>query len=436
MSESPQTSAPDGAAGQNDFDHFCDFLFTAMIVAPKDLRAQLKLDELSFRHVAPHVLVSSKDVFLYRILDEIQKAGVSHDSWCDRMEQADKLDIPDEQMKRVIHEALSDDQSFRARKLVECLVDLICFSQTDDDIYYRDFFLLQELSEYVGAQRDREEFFAFKSANSAYAIERLAEHIRHLEKSGLDPARRWYLSKPAALCQTWMTKGFKFASFRQRYKMATKHCLPNEAVILGKSYIHAYGMSKNVHFTAGDTSSQFNDDEVRRGVDRVGLLCLSLITRCQIAMNVVPDGINRNLRQMHDSNTEAPKQLIEKMKAENMRSGDFAWAKGYLAEVIESRKSQYGFRSYHVKFIDERPIAAIADDWLASGEARLFLDSTTAEDFGQKMVLASHFSEQDRGKLSSLLQTNRAEALRIVARTLWHTQFNRSPQNKASTPHQ
>src|ERR1035441_10735908 len=62
-------------------------------------------------------------------------------------------------------------------------------------------------------------------------------------------------------------------------------------------------MSKDVHFTPHDTSSSFDEEQVFRGVDRVGLLILALIIRCQLLLGCVPEGVNKRYREIDRKST-------------------------------------------------------------------------------------------------------------------------------------
>jgi hypothetical protein len=92
-------------------------------------------------------------------------------------------------------------------------------------------------------------------------------------------------------------------------------------------------MSKDVHFTPHDTSSGFREEEIRRGVDRVGLLVLALVIRCQHLLGSVPEGINKRYREMHDSNT-GPAELAGSLKKKPAEIGDIVWIHGDYAEVL------------------------------------------------------------------------------------------------------
>lgn len=172
----------------------------------------------------------SKQYFLYRVLDEIQKAALKVAYWKEYLseEEPDKL-------QRIDYETIIDDQQFKARKLAEVLIDAILFSTTNDQAHYGDYFFLSELNECARAQEDRYEFFGFHNKNAEWNANRLCEELGKLEKSGLDPKSRWYIRAGEVINQNWKTKGVPFSSFRQRYKQILPIALPSELTVLGKS---------------------------------------------------------------------------------------------------------------------------------------------------------------------------------------------------------
>src|SRR5271154_3451846 len=58
-----------------------DFYVSIGVQGADDLRKELGLDELNFRRLAPNVNQKPKEYFLYRILDEIQKAALKIFDW-------------------------------------------------------------------------------------------------------------------------------------------------------------------------------------------------------------------------------------------------------------------------------------------------------------------------------------------------------------------
>ena len=342
-----------------------DFFLSVGVMGAEELRKELGLDELNFRRLAPNLNREPKKYFLYRVLDEIEKAALKIADWMESLSE-----IEPEKMQRIDYEAIIDDQQFRARKLAEVLVDAILFSTTNDQAHYGDYFFLHELNECARSQEDRYEFFGHHNKNSEWNANWLCEEIRNLEKAGLDPKSRWYVKEGNVLNEKWTKKGVPFSSFRDRYKKILPIALPSEFNTIGKSYIHAYSMSKDVHFTPHDTSSSFDEEQIFRGVDRVGLLILALIIRCQLLLGCVPEGINKRYREMHDSNA-APAELAQSLKTKPAEVGDIVWIQGHYAEVLNVTMSKYGYPAYNIKYIEHAPLSEVPEDWFAGFEVKL-----------------------------------------------------------------
>jgi len=361
-----------------------------------ELRKVIGLDEINFRRLSPNLNGEPKKYFLYRILDEIQKAGLKILDWKEFLLEG-KLD----DMHRIDFESIIDDQQFRARKLVETLVDAILFSTTNDQAHYGDYFHLHELNEYARSQEDRSEFFGFHNKNAEWVVNRILENVRDLETEGFDPRSRWYIRNGSVLNEKWKNKGVPFSSFRDRYKMVLPIALPSELTIIGKSYVHAYGTSKKVHFTPHDTSSNFSMEQAFLGVDKVGILIMALIVRCQILLNSIPEGINKRYREMHDNNA-MPAKLAQSLKAKPADVGDIVWIQGAYAEVIAITCSKYGYSAYHVKYIERPPLAEVPDDWFAGFEIKLVARRAQiekgADATGKKIVQLTN-KQVDRSEL-------------------------------------
>jgi hypothetical protein len=380
---------------RQDFKLGADFYASVALRAANDLRKTLAIDEGSFRHVGPALWQDPRPAFIYRVLDEVQKAGIAIREWLVKLggdeHRTDKSEGAAEvtdHLIRLVTQWQRDDQSFRARKLCEVLVELICFSETNDPEYYRDYLRLKDLDRAVTSLRDQNEFFGFKRRNTQYGVDWSEKDIKEAERNGLDVSKRWYLGRPSAFQGEWKTHGVRFSSFRQRYIRILDTAMPNELAIIGKSYVHAYGMSSDVHFSAHDISSDFDPDDVYSGIDRVGLLCYAIVIRCQQLLGTVPEGLNATIRKMHDEN-EVPAKLVAGLKEQKADVGDYVWAHGDICEVIEVRKSRHGYVSYLARFIEKPPIPDIKEDWFAAFEVRLV---------AKKALAQSTLHELERGK--------------------------------------
>jgi hypothetical protein len=331
-----------------------------------ELRKQLNLDEDNFRFRAPYSHGDSRNVYIYRAIDEVQKAATCLIRWKEFFSDEDKSrykkDV-EKHMMRITQQAVFDEQSLRCRKLTELLTDTILFLNTNEDIYFKDYFYLSDLAEFQSMQEDRGEFYGFANRNSEDHIQWLRKCILKLEKTGLDINKRWYLSEAKPI--TSLTK-VKLSSFRSKYKKIAKTQGPEIITLLAKYYLQAYGESRFIHFSANDTSYGFSDDSPVMKANKVALLMTNLIVKLQELSLLKFDQSNDILSEIRSGIAAA--KLYTNLTMPPVHIGDYVLVWGDLGQIIGERKSKYGFFCYHVRYIDKPPLENITDDWFASFE--------------------------------------------------------------------
>jgi hypothetical protein len=95
----------------------------------------------------------------------------------------------------------------------------------------------------------------------------------------------------------------------------------------------------------------------------------------------VPAGINEQLRDSFDDN-EFPAEVLARRTTNRANVGDFVLAEGHLAEIVEKRQSPFGYEVYRAKYLAERHLPEIDEDWFLAEHVRPFY---TADTFLQKM---------------------------------------------------
>jgi hypothetical protein len=417
-----------------DFRFGCEFYQNVALKAAEDLRQRLKINEESFRRIGPSAWSDPRPAFIYRILDEVQKAGIAIKDWSEELEKTEVGPEVTDHIIRLVTQWQQDEQSFRARKLSEILIDLICFSQTNEPESYRDYLRLTELDSTVRSLRDQEEFFGFRRRNTEHYVDWIERDIREAEKNGLDISKRWYLKETTSFQDKWKTAGVRFSSFRQRYIHILDIAMPQELTIIGKSYVHAYNMSSDVHFTPYDTSSDFDPDDVYIGIDRVGLLCYAIVIRCQYLLRVVPEGINATIRKMHDENSE-PARLVAGLKQQVAGVGDFVWAEGFICRVEEIRKSKYGYINYRLRYVEKPPIPEITEDFYAGGEIRLVAKKDYGEQALEQFQNDPNLDAETKAHFTKMSEEKREELIGKAVVKLFRSQQRVIAQHKALESH-
>jgi len=350
---------------------FWDYAIKCAFEGGHDLRKQLDLDEDNFRFRAPYSHKNPRTIFIYQAIDEAQKSATCLMRWKEFFTEnsteirSQESEDTKKQIRRITQQAVLEEQSLRCRKLTEILADTILFLSTNEDIYFKDYFYFCELVEYQRDQNDRNEFFCFKNRNSDEHIKWLKEQILKLENSGLEIAKRWYLDNPKSITSL---KKIRLSSFRSKYKKISSDQNAEIVTLLGKSYLHAYGESRKIHFSANDTSENFDQNNSSLNANKVAVLLINLLLKAQELSLVSSPKMNKLLSGIKTDDTDSNPYKEQTTSQANI--GDYVLAHGDFGKVIEERKSKYGYYSYHVKYIGKPPLEEISNDWFASFEIK------------------------------------------------------------------
>jgi hypothetical protein len=354
------------------------FWSRALVHASEDLRALLNVDESGYRFVSGTAHDAARDYFLYATLDEVEKLGIAVMGWDELI--GNELIEPEDATTRVILERSLDEQSFWTRKALEMLIDLVCFSQTNEHAYYRHLLLLRDLRQHVSIQQDLTTFYGAPSRNVEWSINRTYEEIRELQTNEIDFDRVWYARQ--ALAAIPARPDGLLTSVRARLQTGLPLMQSHEKLSVGLSYARAYGStSEDVHFRPQATLSDISSDALAAWIDRVAVEGIAVIKRVQELLGHVPEGINETLRDPFDRN-EYPRQVLAARTTGRAAVGEFVLAGGDLAEVVEVRQSPFGYEVYNVNYLSERPLPGIDDDWFLAEHIERFY---TDEQFFQKM---------------------------------------------------
>lgn len=363
-----------------------DMCLNLLMPATDQLRKKLSISELDFRRIAYTANGKSREVYFYRSLDEVQKACIALMHWMEFFQDLEKAPNSETHISRVVMEETIDNQSLRFRKMVELLVELILFQNTDNEAYYQDYLLIRDLNEHADSQRDRSEFYGHENRNTADSMKFYFDRIRANE-TNIDPTKRWYIVQPEASKPNWLTRGVRLSTFKARYSQAIKIGDPSELIILGKSYLHAYGVSKDIHFSPNNTSSAFSVEDALLLADRCILIAMQALVRIAKLMDACGEKFVQNLmavNRLDDTNLN----LVGELSVAHHVIGDYVIAHGDPARVIATKKSDHGFYAYNVIYIGRPPIPHIHSDWFAAFEVRSFVKKAQVESKINAMLAA------------------------------------------------
>lgn len=365
--------------------------------AAEELKAELSVDENSFRWIAPQANRSARDYIVFEALDELQKmamAALQSFEFCSADEPDD--DAP---VTRLAAESVSDWMSLVQRKLIEALTDLIGLGQTSGDLYFRDFLLHAQLDHMLASQLDLKKFYGSESSNLAHQIDEVASEISALEAEGLEPSAAWYRKRTQAFDANKAKAGQLFASFGPRLNRALNLASADEKAALGFSYGAGFGRaSVGLHARPGPIDTAATLETARSSINGAIVVGLSVLIRCQKILDSIPKGENRWLRDIVNNN-DGPNELLQTGLRGRAERGNIVMAAGYFAQVLEIAEGPFGYQSYRVRYLSRAPLQEIPEDWHRAQEVRLVLDPPRIREMLRQ---SEKHSEEAVGKMLSM----------------------------------
>lgn len=334
------------------------------------LRKCLKIEEQTYLHVAGQALYDAKAYVLYTALDEVKKTSM----YLMRLREffgGPPVSPRTDRLSRLAITHIIEEEDARVRRLLEVLVVLILFESTNDQPYYRHLLLLEELEDLLGANMDLQEFYGARSANIDDSIDNQIQWIRKLENE-IDLARCWYLNSKKPLAdRNKLRPGGILSNIRTRLKLAMQTMTEFEKVIFGFSYAGFYGRaSESIHYSVNRHDFRLQPGEEQKEVQGLGLLILAILDRCHKLLGRPDVPETNRVASLLDKNQ--PTALVHSFAVRDIQVGDFVLAYGDLAEVLEIRESPYGYRSYRVCYLAEKPKPEIQEDWFPARYVQRF----------------------------------------------------------------
>jgi len=350
-----------------------EFFSSGPLQAATALQNTLAVDETSYRFAARSDHNDARAYLLYGVLDEVIKAGTGCIRWNEFLqEKPGEEPIKRDQRQhdhigRVVLEAVIDEQNLWTRKLIEALVDLICFSQTNEQTHYRMYLAAKHLDAFLRLQEDFKEFYACESGNVSYSIASFTDDIRRSWEDSIP--NLWFLKVPR---HTFFKPNYypHPAHFLQstwdKFRRAVKISSDDERLILGMSYEHAFGgSSRSIHLNIGGPTYNADIERVRTGIGRVGLLCLHVVNKAHHLSGIKPQGVAEEVAALFSGGSVAPK-VMARIQESRFELGDIIITYNTLAEVLEERSSKYGYKAYRIRYLSKPPLPETPEEWVPS----------------------------------------------------------------------
>ncbi|MFA5033952.1 MAG: hypothetical protein WC614_13170 [bacterium] len=414
-------------------DPFWDIPIDIGIKGANELRKELCIDEQSYLFVAGQSHADARAYVLYTALDEVQKTSIYLMSLRELL-QDPFLVTPGDQPGRIVQTHTFEEQETRIRRLLEVLVMLILFDKTNEQPYYRHLLLIEQLEEFLSMNLDLKDFYGAQSMNIEDSIDNQINWIQKVE-SEIDLQKAWYLRERTRLKpRNELRPGQILSNMRGRIKDATIIMHDREKLLFGFSYFGRYGhASEMIHYRSNKTHSYLTPNPEKDAVYELSLLLISILDRCHRLLGRPELPIMKRILPILDQTK--PTSLVYNTTVRDIQVGDFVLAYSDLAEVIEVKESKYGYRSYRIRYLAEKPKPEIQEDWFPAFYVQKFYTRSIFFEKLQKMVeegqlpsnTMEHIEKLSKDELQTILRQSLVHTWSVGLKT-WVHQNKKKPK--------
>lgn len=354
----------------------------APITIAGSLYRQLPIDEQGFTRVAAIAWEDGRAYYLYGAADELCKGGTAVMRWGEFLSGPDDEvadDLQERHINRLVLEAVLDEQRMWQRKLVEWLTNLICFSATNEQAYYRLFLASQAYDCALAELADLSTYYSCDSANTRVGLGWIRERVAR-DMPAVDPRKCWFLRREV-FKKLPEQPGRMFASMARRFSRAMKEASADERLCLGVSYLGGFGESSwSLHPVIAHPHVPTCVRDVQRHLKRVSLLCMNIVNRAHQLAGLQPLGLAKQVCEHFAMRSEAGSILAQRYQP-GYEEGDLVLAMGHLADVLEKRVSEYGLESYRVKFLVRGPLEETPEDCVPADSTYTILRKSWSREY-------------------------------------------------------
>jgi hypothetical protein len=370
----------------NDKSHPVDLPISILLPAVKHLREATGLPEAMYRR-GPRSC-SSRAFVQSSILDEIEKAAETAMRLKSFLSGGSDPSSQETAIWRTTHEMTLEEQRLRVRRLCEAFVTAVLFTGTNEDVYYDHYLLLSELEGALNHRRDRERFHAKPSAWLNTSISLTVRQLQRCEQR-VDQSRAWYRNPNIPMPVSEAVRSPVQSSFASRFQLATPRLTPAEIPILGGTYGDAYGLpSGTIHFGNQQFQPMGPDVEIAELV-RIVVLALHLVLRVHVLLGEPDSPPVATAGHLLAGLTAAPELFDKTFVKAVITMGDIVLVRGFLGEVVDVHTSNVGYRSFLIRFLAERPMPDLEEDWCAARSLSLLFKTSKVRS-GAVAILREH----------------------------------------------
>lgn len=360
-----------------------DFFLDICLKGANDMRKILNMDDNSYLRVFFRAHQDARRYYIYGVLDELEKAGVSLMGYSEVLK--DTSGDTHDRVSRNVTSSIVDQEMVWVRKLTEILANLILFTTTNTQDHYRHILLVSHLDDLKKVLADTREFFSKENLNHKYQKDETIKDIQQLETK-MQLGSCWYLANKKGGGKHSGDKGL-LVSFKEKLQEAYIISTPDQKLTLGTTYGNTYGRSsQSLHPNLLQPDPDIGVKDIEIGISQIGILSAHILIVCRKLLgDRRRKGMVAQLARVFKKN-KYPDQLMKSRVNPAIKKGDFVITYGDIGEVIKIYKSKYGYRSFKVRYLGTPPLPSIpVDTFPAMFVKKVYDRKTIANQVKQKL---------------------------------------------------
>jgi hypothetical protein len=320
-------------------------------------------------------------------------------------------------------ESMREEQAAWKRKLIELLVELASFGQTNHQINYRHLLGIREYNSVLSVWRDWKEFYACENLNHRSTLRLLDKNIRTTE-GNLELDSCWYLKDK----RPWSKRNdddklYSLVSFHKQLKSILSSLQPYERLFIGLTYNRGFGLaSTSIHASVGSLRGVAHEKEmsVAAGITDALLGCMQCIIRITTLGHLQEKVEFASFLDAFDGN-EIAAEIYKEYVDSAVQIGEIARVPGGSAMVMRVLTSDYGYKSYQVAYSGKPPLPDIPIDTFIAPHVELQFDQDH---------VADELAEKLQSQLGDLTEGFTSEDIREMGKEAIQNAINQFMQMK------
>lgn len=320
------------------------------------------ISESDYHFISGISFWDSRWFYLYSILDDILRIGIWMFRWNEHIwDWSELVDEKKDGLTRLTLESLFYEQLYWKRKMIEHLINISHFLNSNDQVIYKLFLYFIDLHKSISRRSDLEEFYELKgdkaNKNLNHHIEYLFNEINHLATSN-NINMVWFSPLTLPLSKI-PTLNWLFKSTRSLYR----ECLLfhksdyNRRMLLGESYKTNYwSTSLYMHASLWEPIQSIAIRDIKTLLEEIGLLNIVLLLDIYNLLGLETNWDLWNVKKVFEHDDISALNSYKSKLDLQYEEWDLIFISNQLAEIKESFCSQYWYKYYKIEYLVNSPL--------------------------------------------------------------------------------